>query len=49
MSSYTIDKVIANYDMLSHEDPIVRENANIFLMGFVYEEEAWKTTQVVLK
>jgi hypothetical protein len=46
MATYSLQNIIANYELLVHDDPAVREGANVFLMGLIYQEEAWKITEV---
>jgi hypothetical protein len=47
-SQYTLENIVSNYELLTHNDPIVRENANVFLMGFIYQDNAWTITEVIL-
>jgi hypothetical protein len=44
--TYSLQTIIENYEMLDHEDPSVREGANLFLMGLTFADDAWKITEV---
>lgn len=46
MSAYSLQNIINNYELLSHDDPSIRETANVFLMGLIYQDEAWTITEV---
>lgn len=44
--TYSLQAIIENYELLGHEDPAVREGANLFLMGLTFADDAWKITEV---
>jgi len=44
MSQGGFDKIIQNYELLTHHDAEVREQANNFLMSLIDEEAVWKIT-----
>jgi hypothetical protein len=44
MPNYSLESVIGNYELLTHEDPSIRETANIFLMKLIDQDGAWKIT-----
>lgn len=48
MSTYSLQNIINNYELLSHDDPSVRESANLYLMGLIYQDNAWKITEVTV-
>lgn len=49
MSQYTLQSIVSNYELLGHSDQLVREAANVYLMELIYQEEAWKITEVRLQ
>lgn len=44
MPSSGFDKIIKNYELLSHSDVNIREQANNFLLSLIDEPDVWKIT-----
>lgn len=48
MSIYSLQNIVSNYELLAHSDQNVREAANVYLMELIYQDDAWKITEVRL-
>lgn len=46
MATCTYETIVKNYELLSDQDPYVRETANIFLLSLIDNYEIWKITEV---
>lgn len=46
MMSCTLDNIISNYQLLSHPDPTLRENANLYLLGVIDQPQIWHIAEV---
>lgn len=44
MTTITYDTIIKNYNLLSHHDPTVRDQANLLLISVIDYDNIWTIT-----